>query len=102
DLPTSQPAGGAPRERRAARMAGASRCRYDERREKRHGPNGGGREKGAGAGGGVVRIAVSEHVLHGSALERLALARELQADGVELRFGPYDFEQHPLWLPGGP
>ncbi len=104
-------------------MAGDSLCRYDYRREKRvrvarpesaKGVSAAaprpsqtqgvppGSEKGAGAGGGVVRIAVSEHVLHGSALERLDLARELQADGVELRFGPYDFEQHPLWLPGGP
>ncbi len=47
-------------------------------------------------------IAISEHVLPGPASERLARARELQADGVELRFGPHDFEQHPLWQADGP
>jgi sugar phosphate isomerase/epimerase len=34
--------------------------------------------------------------------DRFARARELHADGVELRFGPHDFEQHSLWQPEGP
>src|SRR5438552_826362 len=53
-------------------------------------------------GGIAVPIAISEHVLPGPGAERFARAKELQADGVELRFGPYDVEQHPLWQAEGP
>jgi len=49
-----------------------------------------------------VQIALSEHAFHGPAAERFTPVRQLQVDGVELRFGPYDFERHPLWQPGGP
>jgi len=52
--------------------------------------------------GSSVRIALSEHLASGPAAERLALARQLGADGVELLLGAYAPEQHLLWRPGGP
>jgi sugar phosphate isomerase/epimerase len=49
-----------------------------------------------------MRIAVSEHLVPGTFRERLAAARELGADGLELLFGPHGHEQHLLWRADGP
>jgi sugar phosphate isomerase/epimerase len=47
-------------------------------------------------------LALSEYVFQGPAAERFRQVQDLQADGLELRFGPHDFEQHLLWQPEGP
>lgn len=47
-------------------------------------------------------LAVSEDLLPATDSGRWSLARELGADGVELLFGPHDFERHELWQTGGP
>jgi sugar phosphate isomerase/epimerase len=44
----------------------------------------------------VVRIAVRELALQVPASERLTRARECGADGIELCFGPYEFDNHPF------
>src|SRR5262245_47406587 len=41
-----------------------------------------------------VYVAIGDYVTQGSPRERLAAARALGADGVELRFGPQDAERH--------
>jgi sugar phosphate isomerase/epimerase len=52
--------------------------------------------------GTAVHIAIGEHLLSGSAADRFDAAREAGVDGIELGFGPYDGEHHPLLQPGQP
>src|SRR5262245_6559753 len=50
----------------------------------------------------TVPIAIRANLAPSAENARLAAARELGADGVELTFGPHDYEHHALWRPGGP
>src|SRR5207253_11173515 len=52
--------------------------------------------------GGTVRIALREHLVGLAPAGRLAAARDLGADGVELTLGPHALDRHLLWRDGGP
>jgi sugar phosphate isomerase/epimerase len=49
-----------------------------------------------------VPIAIRADLVKSPDNDRFAAARELGADGLELVFGPHDYEHHALWRPGGP
>jgi sugar phosphate isomerase/epimerase len=49
-----------------------------------------------------VQIAIRTNLPPSPEHARFAAVRELGAEGIELTFGPHDYEHHALWRPGGP
>jgi sugar phosphate isomerase/epimerase len=49
-----------------------------------------------------VPIAIRADLLPTPENASFAAARDLGADGIELVFGPHDYDHHALWRPGGP